>query len=812
MVLCLVSAIWCIQPIISTAAAQGVDNPTISQHDTELSTQPKGLGNAEASTAQQVSNTETARSVSINEGDQAVLVPQGVAGFAVESMDTVLQREIINPIPGSGRSLPFRTLPGFEQSKPLPFDVSANADEGFSRLIAGGTPGISFQGPGVCGCEPPDPTLAVGPFHVLMGINDQIRAADKTTGATLWSVSWESFFSSAQPAGAAFTSDPKLFYDPVSQRFFATVLFINSSGSKSWWMLAVSDSNSVPSSGVWTKWAFDPTIAAPNFFADFPGFGYDGNAVYITSNMFSSIIRVDMAVIPKQQLLDGVANPTFTQLTDIRQSNGARAFTIQPAHMFGTGNAFFASNTGRNGSTIYFYRINNPLGSPSLTKTSSSVSSYSVPPDASQSGGGTLINTGDDRMMNVAWRNNRLWCAHNTNSGGLAAARWYEFDTTFWPSAPSTVQSGTITGTNVHYYYPTIAVDIFNNAFIGFSRSSSSEFASAWHTSRAAGDPLGTMATPTLDHSGSAHYGGGRWGDYSGTVIDPDGVTFWTMQEFADNTSNNWGNWVSSFAIGAPDLTAPTPNPMQWEVGGEPAPLSTTDIAMQAALATDDRSGVEYNFSRETGPGAVVSSGWQSSVNFTDTGLLANTSYEYDVVARDMAPTPNVTLPSPLLGATTSIEAPTFVFFDPPADTSVGITAFTPTGTFTNIAVGSSGLFFEMTPTGGVNANVWVQSQSITITGLTPGTLYSVRVKARNQLGVETAFTAPQTVTTTGGCTLAGDVNQDGLINGEDIAGYVRAKLGQMPALGEEPLCADFGNGGDIALDNAAFVSALLLN
>ena len=49
-------------------------------------------------------------------------------------------------------------------------------------------------------------------------------------------------------------------------------------------------------------------------------------------------------------------------------------------------------------------------------------------------------------------------------------------------------------------------------------------------------------------------------------------------------------------------------------------------------------------------------------------------------------------------------------------------------------------------------------------------------------------------------------------VNGVDIEGYIRAKLGQPPALGEDPLCADFGNGGDLALDTAAFVNALLLS
>ena len=57
-------------------------------------------------------------------------------------------------------------------------------------------------------------------------------------------------------------------------------------------------------------------------------------------------------------------------------------------------------------------------------------------------------------------------------------------------------------------------------------------------------------------------------------------------------------------------------------------------------------------------------------------------------------------------------------------------------------------------------------------------------------------------------CVLAGDINGDGLINGNDIAGFVRAKLGQPAASGETPGCADFG--GTLEEDVNSFVAKLL--
>ena len=60
-------------------------------------------------------------------------------------------------------------------------------------------------------------------------------------------------------------------------------------------------------------------------------------------------------------------------------------------------------------------------------------------------------------------------------------------------------------------------------------------------------------------------------------------------------------------------------------------------------------------------------------------------------------------------------------------------------------------------------------------------------------------------------CTLLGDVNQDDVVNGLDIGGFIRAKLGEPPLPGEEPSCADFGT-GTLEGDVEAFVCKLLAN
>jgi hypothetical protein len=258
------------------------------------------------------------------------------------------------------------------------------------------------------------------------------------------------------------------------------------------------------------------------------------------------------------------------------------------------------------------------------------------------------------------------------------------------------------------------------------------------------------------------------------------------------------------------DISPPTPNPAEWS--SEPTPASTTSITMTAEPASDP-SGVQYLFA--SGGGSPLST-WQASNVFTKSGLQTNFPYSFKVKARDLSPQQNETAYStPDFFSATAIQTPTGLSFANVTDTSMDVTA---TGTFSNLAFGDSGLYFEMTPAAGTGANTWTSGTSdttVSVTGLTPGTNYTFRVKARNYYGsrggaYETPFTSPADQATTGGvsCATFGDVNEDSLIDGRDIAGFTRAKLGQPAEPGENQACAD--NGGTTEEDISDFIDELL--
>lgn len=407
---------------------------------------------------------------------------------------------------------------------------------------------------------PPDTTGAIGPNHFVEFTNGSFSVYNRTTGALLGSrTALTSFWTNAGVSGLSLnpvtgtgTTDPRVLYDPFSNRWFATAIDTPATGANR--ILVAVSSSSDPTS---TWKAFGITSNTSGAFADFPTLGMNADALYVGTNNFGDFsVDVGITVIPKAGLLLGT--PTVAGATVFQgQSPSGTGYTPSPVVDMNNGSGSNAILSDYNMATGFLRRtniINTNTPSPSLSTSGGliAVTPASAPPLAHQSGANDTIDTGDTRFSgSVILQGGKIWGVQVLDVGGRSAIRWYRINA----STNALEESGTISSATRDYYFPSIAVNASGDVVIGYSGSSDSEYASSFASVGKYNGASTTFATPTLLKAGVGNYNitfGGpsnRWGDYSQTTIDPnDPSHFWTIQEWASAT-NVWSTEITEIII-----------------------------------------------------------------------------------------------------------------------------------------------------------------------------------------------------------------------------------------------------------------------
>ena len=450
------------------------------------------------------------------------------------------------------------------------------------KNFLGSTYGVNSQS------VPPDGNGAVGPSHFMEFINGTVAVYSKVTGLSVQRKSNAAFWADAGLiiSSDAVTTDPRVIYDPASQRWFATQVDFDAAAADPTseannFLLAVSTTASP--TGVWKGFKFqaDPDNG---FFADFPTLGLDTNAVYLSGDFYSAgevPEGAGLVSIPKADLTS--ATPTVANMTWFGVMDYAvRGEVLQPAICTDgstRGNILSMGDIGNDSdphSNLVWFAVQNAGGlTPTLTpSTFLNVLPYVVPDNpnlgvpqftAHQPDGTTTLQANDARLSAKVYAvGGVLYAVGNTELNGRLAIRWYRVRA----ADHTLLEQGTLADPNLDLYFPSIAANHYGVVVIGCNGSGGATYISSYayvgetkNGQTTFGGGLLLKAGVDNYHDISETFGlatDSRWGDYSATSVDPANPThFWTLQSWADFSDPNldYGIWATQIT----EVIATTP-------------------------------------------------------------------------------------------------------------------------------------------------------------------------------------------------------------------------------------------------------------
>lgn len=456
----------------------------------------------------------------------------------------------------------------------------------FGYRPEGGHGGPDFLGATLNDAQayPPDSMGCVGPTQFLVGINGRIRVFSKAGVMGSLNTTMDNFFQSVMtpPVNSNFTSDPRVRYDRLTQRWFVMIIDVpGGSGSlPNRVLIAMSDGPNISSSTVWSFFYFQhdkvlPTnVSDTGKFADYPTLGIDAKALYIGVNVFGSGFSGTTGFVVRKSSLTSGGPIVATAFRQLCTSSGAGPYTPQGVDNDdpNANEGYFVGSDNASWGTLMFRRISDPGGNPTISANIAlTVPSTYFPLSVPTKGTSLKIDAIDDRLFAAQIHRNRLTgistltTAHNlaVNTSGVSSSsgtrdgiRWYEIGSL--TGTPTLVQSGTIfdsTAANPNFYnMPTLAMSGQGRMIAGSTIAGTNTYASVNIAERFASTPAGTFASSGIARASSTVYSApySRWGDYSMTSIDPaDDMTIWSIQEFCNATS--------SYGVEVLKLSAPPP-------------------------------------------------------------------------------------------------------------------------------------------------------------------------------------------------------------------------------------------------------------
>ena len=604
--------------------------------------------------------------------------------------------------------------------------------------------------------NPPDPSMCVGPNHIIQMINGSSGALFKVFNKTGGQIVAQTYLDAITGKGGL--GDPIALYDQLADRYVLTEFNNKAETGSEGLTFAVSQTNDP--AGAWYVYFFSTGTTFP----DYPKFSVWTDAYYATTNDFangSTYSGSSVYAFDRAKMIAGNATATVQKFT-LGSSN--KEFSMSPVCLegttlppSGTGGliAYMNDNTwsGAAADSIGIFEFKVNFTTPSLT-TISTKSSLAVTAYKSnictttrgqcitQPGSSTKVEALHEKVMNQPiYRRfgayEGIVLSHVADKGSnISGIRWYELRKTTgnW----SVYQQSTYSPDNTHRWLPGICYDASGNIGLAYNVSSSATgvYPGARYTGRKECDALNTMSyAETVIIAGSAANGSTRYGDYNQLVADPDGINFWFTCEY--NAASTWSTRIASFNL---DNCTPV-------LCGDPTGLASSAItntsatvswaAVTSALTYD----VDYKLTTSSTWTNAATATASTSVNIT--GLTQGTVYDWRVRATCSGGSGNYVSAQFTTTAPATCNAPTGL-------ASSGITSTAANVSWTTVSGAANyDVDYKLNTSGTwINAATATNATSVALSGLTASSLYDWRVRANcTAVALSSTYTQAQFTT-----------------------------------------------------------------
>lgn len=389
---------------------------------------------------------------------------------------------------------------------------------------------------------PPDPSGAAGTNHYYQGVNCKIQVFNKTGTSlagpfnlnTLW-------------PGSTNDGDPVVLYDKYADRWF--IAQFNGADK-----ILVAVSTTSNPAGAFYTYTFTP---APGTFPDYPKYSVWADGYYCTSNLGAP---ENVAVFDRTKMIAGNPSAGMIALTLPNTPNNGfycplpgDADGVLPP--YGTPCPLFSyeDDTWSAGGVdqLHVFEFKTDWVTPAnstLTQVAALPNSpinvnFTATWDDVPQPGTTRKLDAISGVLNFRAQYRR-WVGYNSvviNHAVIVNAvtkqvgiRWYELRQNTLSGVWSIYQEGTYAPDLHSRWMGSVAMDDNGSIGMAYAISSPTVSPSLLYTGRVATDPLGQMTySETVAIAGTgAQTGFNRYGDYSQTSLDPDGITFWHTGEY----------------------------------------------------------------------------------------------------------------------------------------------------------------------------------------------------------------------------------------------------------------------------------------